>query len=536
MILQGIAVSEGIGIGRVRSLNDSRKTAVRKYTDVPEKEREKLIKAGTQAEAQLEELYQKTLAEAGKEAAEIFLAQKMMLRDPEYLGEIEKRMAAEPVTAAYAVKTATESFLSVFENLDEPYFRERSLDLKDVSELLLNALAETEEEETSAEKTEEPFVFCAETITPSGLMKIPRNQICALITANDSLQNHTAILCRIRNIPAITGIPIPENIDGQMAVIDGNKGILYLDPDEKLLRQYKTKTGEKAEAKTQPRSLRNQTNTFPVYANISGPEDLTAALENGADGIGLYRTEFAYLQKDSLPTEEELFQQYRTAAEKMSPAKVIIRTVDFGGDKTPEYLKLPEENAPSLRGTAFALSCPDILRAQLRAIYRASAYGNLAVMFPMIHDQEEFAAALSLTEEIKQELSAEGTHYANIPRGCMIETRSAVTCADQLAETADFFSIGTNDLEADLTGRSRYIGGKGSSEEQKQLLLETIRKITQAGKKRGIPVGICGELASDPALTGSLIPLGINSLSVNAVNIKRIREQYQILNGEVTLL
>ncbi|MDR1898932.1 MAG: phosphoenolpyruvate--protein phosphotransferase, partial [Treponema sp.] len=490
-------------------------------------------------------IYEKTKAEIGEEDANIIDVQRMILEDGDFLEAVENLIRGESCRAAHAAARAGRQFAEFFAGLDDPYMRARSADMADVSRRMVGLLLNKRESFT----LREPSVVVAEDLSPSETLQLDKKLIRAFITRRGSTNSHTAILARTFKIPSLvqTDIPLDDGIDGRPMAVDGHEGFVYLEPDEETrqrLEARKRRDEEERRELEQVRGLPTVTRggrKVELFANIGSVEDMEAALKEDAEGIGLFRSEFLYLGREDLPGEEEQFNAYRAVAEGMGGRKVVIRTMDIGADKQAAYLGLGKEENPALgyRAIRICFDRPDLFKTQLRAIYRASSYGKIAVMFPMITSLWELQHCKKTAAEVRQELSREGIVAGDVELGIMIETPAAALCAAELAREADFFSVGTNDLtqytlaiDRQNEKLSRFM------DTHHPALLRLLRMTVEGAHAGGIWAGICGELAADPEMTETLIEMGYDELSVSPAFIlgtrKRIREMKggQIIAGQ----
>ena len=533
---KGTAVVKGIAVGKICIYKRKEKQIERTQISDVGAELLKLEEAKAEASDQLQALYDKTLNEAGPESAAIFEMHSMILEDGAYNDIITEMIENEKVCAEYAVKAAGRRFEDMFADMDDELIRERSADIRDVTDRLLKVLLKEEDEFAP----QEPVILAAEDLSPSETMRFDRSKLLGFVTHLGSADSHTAILAGIMNIPAIMGIEIDEAWDKKAAIVDGFGGVLTTDPDEEMLKEAGKRSRSHEEDVNALRGLKTEKSItqkgreIRLYANTGSAEDTAAALENGAEGIGLMRSEFLYLRSNRLPTEEEQFREYRAVVSGMGGRPVVIRTMDLGADKKVEYLGLEAEENPAMgyRGIRICLDRPEIFRTQLKAIYRASAYGKVSIMFPMIISVDEVRRCREHAEAVKQKLRESGTAFdENVPLGIMIETPAAALISGSLAKEADFFSIGTNDLiQYTLAADRRNDKLKELNDRHHPAVLELIRMSVENGHKAGISVEICGELAADTTLTESFIKMGVDGLSVSPANILPLRRIVRELN------
>ena len=467
----------------------------------------------------------------GESGAAIFEVHRMMLEDEGFFGAMENTITTQSVNAEYAVAAAADNFSKMFSEMDDEYMRTRGADIKDVAERLLSVLSGGN---GGMQKLTEPSVVLADDLMPSETVQLDPKLVLAFVTVHGSLNSHTAILARTMNIPALVGVSVPlvPEWNGKTAVVDGAEGTFCIDPTEEYLEKMEGRRKQEQEKRELLQTLKGKETVtkdgkkIRLYANIGSNRDLGMVLENDAEGIGLFRSEFLYLEKEDYPTEEEQFSVYKTVAETMAGKKVIIRTLDIGADKQAPYFHLKKEENPAmgLRAIRICLTRPDIFKTQLRAVFRAAAYGDLAIMYPMIISVEEVRKIRSLAEEAKRELEAEKLPYGNVEQGIMIETPAAVMVSDELAKEVDFFSIGTNDLtQYTLAIDRQNTELDGFYDAHHPAVLKMIRMVVENAHKAGIWAGICGELGADTSLTEEFLRMGVDELSVSPGKILPIR-------------
>ncbi|QTB90434.1 phosphoenolpyruvate--protein phosphotransferase [Bifidobacterium saguini] len=532
--IQGVGVSAGIAIGAIRVLDTADHAVERRVVDDPQAEVERFRAARDAAVAQLKQLRDKTAAEFGEGKAELFDTHQLMLRDPDYVESIEDLIAQSKVNAEYAVNSTAEQFAAMFAAMDNSYMQARAADVKDVSHRVINVL-EGKRGGVADEDGGESRIILAEDLAPSETVQLDRAKVLGFVTAKGSANSHTAILARTMGLPAIIGIgdAFDPADDGHAAVIDGTSGLVFVDPDEKTLAEYQ---GRKAKYEEHLRLLQElkgkPTETksgqkVRLYANIGRPSDVAAVLANDAEGIGLFRSEFLYLESEDYPTEEFQFQAYKEVAQKMGDRLVVIRTLDIGADKQVGYFNLEHEANPALgyRAIRICLTRPEIFKVQLRALLRASVYGNIAIMLPMITSVQEVRDAKQILEEVKNELRGEHIDFnEHIQVGIMIETPASVIMADELAAEVDFFSIGTNDLTQYTLACDRQNPNLGRfADTHSPAVLRMIKMATEAAHRHGIWCGICGELGADLSLTDTFLEIGLDELSVSPTSVLPLR-------------
>ena len=526
---KGIAASKGYAIGKV-FLQEHEEIVITdaKVTDVAA-EKERLQKALDESRVQLESIKAKALEEMGAEKAEVFEAHITLLDDPEFTGAMMMEIENNSVNALKAVESVTNTFVAIFESMEDAYMRERAADIKDVSKRILANLSGIGADAFAI--TEANTVVVAHDLTPSDTAQLDRSKVVGFITNIGGRTSHAAIMARTLEIPAVLGLgDITDCVKtGDTVIVDGITGDVIINPSEEVLAEYQAKKEKfQAEQEELKKLIDVKTTTksgrrIEVCGNIGKPEDVLGVIANGGDGVGLFRTEFLYMDRDNAPTEEEQFESYKFVLEKMEGKQVVIRTLDIGGDKTLPYLPLPEEMNPFLgyRAIRLCLDKKELFKVQLRALLRASVYGKLAVMFPMISGLQEFEQAKEVVEECKAELRAEGKEYSDsIQWGIMVEIPAAAVYADELAKHVDFFSIGTNDLIQYTLAADRM------SEKVSYLynpmhpaVLRLIKMTIDGAHKHGKWVGMCGEMAGDEAAIPTLVEYGLDEFSMSATSI-----------------
>ena len=530
----GNSVSTGVARGKITVFQNESGEPEKGFVKDTEKEFTRFNEALTLAKAELETLYKAAIDKVGEENALIFDIHKMMLEDLDYIDNIENLIKEEKVTAEYAVFATGEVFSKTFADMDDDYMRARSVDVIDISKRVIRKL--TGKEEVSLESSE-PVIITAYDLTPGETINLDKSKVLAFVTKKGSSNSHTAILARSLNIPALVNVNFDSDdlsvLDGKFAAVDAVNGKLYIEPDSDVIENIKKLEAELNIEKSELDTLKGLENVtrdgrkINIFANIGSEKDVEAVIENDAGGIGLFRSEFLYLGRNEAPSEEEQFVSYREAIEKMCGKKVIIRTLDIGADKKVDYLGLAEEENPALgcRAIRICLNKKELFKAQLRALYRASAFGNLGIMFPMITSVEEVRRIKELVDEVKAELSSENVKIGSPELGIMIETPAAAIISDELAKEVDFFSIGTNDL----TQYTLAIDRQNEQLEEfynphHRAILELIRMTCDNAHKNGIWVGICGELAGDTRLTRNFVEMGIDELSVSPSKVLSLRK------------
>ena len=535
--VNGKSIVKGIAIGRIIKFSKAENQVKRnKITDV-EAEIKRYEAANVKAAEQLDSLYQKALKEVGESGAAIFEVHSMMLSDDDYVDSVINIIRTQEVNAEFAVATTGDNFSELFASMEDEYMKARAADIKDISERLIRILSGNAEGDN---RMEEPVIIMAEDLAPSETVQLDKEKLLAFVTRLGSSNSHTAILARTMNIPALINVDISDEWNGKMAVVDGYDGALIIDPTEEVLTYMRGKQKEDEENRRLLQDLKGKENItkdghkINVYANIGNVSDVAYALSNDAGGIGLFRSEFLYLETKDYPTEEEQFKAYRTVAENMAGRKVIIRTLDIGADKQVDYFHLDPEDNPAMgfRAIRICLTRPEIFKTQLRALLRASAFGNISIMFPMIISVDEVRQIKSILEEVKADLKKQEISYHDVEIGIMIETPAAVMISGELAKEVDFFSIGTNDLTQYTLAIDRQNPRLDAFyDPHHPAVLEMIRQVIENGHKENCWVGICGELGADPELTKTFLEMGIDELSVSPSSILSLRKTIR----EITL-
>ncbi len=529
--LAGKIVCSGTVLGKIHVIKKQKVSIVRENVQNTYRELDRLKEAKEQAYAQLQVLYEKALEEIGKEYAAIIQAQQLMLEDVEFQEAIETIICEQKMSCEYAVEQAGKDFLQIFSSMEDEYMKERAADVTDITERILRCLEKKDESLLIME----PVILVAQDLSPSETVVLDKSKILAIVTERGSVNSHTAILARLMNVPALVGVDL--NIDklecGMEAAVDGFQGEFIIEPDEEIKKEFMARIKEENKKRNLLKVLKGkETITLSgkkihLYANAGSMEDVKYALENDAEGIGLFRSEFLYIGRNRLPEEEEQFLIYKQAAEKMGGKRIIIRTVDIGADKQAAYLELPKEENPALgyRAIRICLMQKEILKTQLRALYRAAVYGNVAIMYPMIVSTMEVQEIKKIAATVKEELKKDGIPYRDVEEGLMIETPAAALISDELAEMVDFLSIGTNDL----TQYTLAIDRKNEKldvfyDARHKAVLKLVQVTIENAHKAGKPVGICGELAADKELTEMLIEMGVDELSVSPAVILELRQ------------
>ena len=526
----GKSILNGIAIGRIKYYNSNKVVVTDVTVDDPEAEFARFEKAVEQAIDQLHGLYEKAVVEVGEDNAEIFNVHAMMLEDDDWRDSAHEIIMEQKRNAEYAAFTTGENFAETFAAMDDAYMQARSADMRDIARRVVNILAGAD---LSVMGSDEPFILVAEDLAPSETVQLDKSKLLGFVTHLGSTNSHTAILARTMVIPALIGVNISEDWDGHMAIIDGYNACVYVDPTDDLMETLKKKQEEDIRQRALLQDLKKKPNItqdgrqINVYCNIGNVSDVGAVLQNDAEGIGLFRSEFIYLNSKDFPTEEEQFSIYKRVAETMAGKKVIIRTLDIGADKQADYFNLDKEENPALgfRAIRICLTRQEIFRTQLRAILRATAYGKISIMFPMIISIREVREAKRILEECRQQLISEGVTLGEIEIGIMIETPAAVLCADELAEEVQFFSIGTNDLTQYTLAIDRQNPKLDPFyNAHHPAVLRAIQMTIDAGHRHNCWVGICGELGADPALTEIFLRMGIDELSVAPGSVLPLRK------------
>ena len=539
-VYQGKSVFGGIAIGRISVHKKDEQQVKRVRIEDPEQEILRYRQVKQTAMEQLQGLYQKALKEVGEANAAIFEIHQMMLEDDDYNESVENIIRMQQVNAEYAVASTGDNFAQMFSAMDDDYMRARSADVKDISERVLSVLGGRA---TGIAASGEPVIIVADDLAPSETVQLNKDLVLSFVTVHGSVNSHTAILARTMSIPALIGtaIPLTDDIDGKVGIVDGKNGCIYVDPDEDTLGRMQQLKLEEQEKKELLQTLKGRENItidgkkIMLYANIGNSKDLAAVLQNDAGGIGLFRSEFIYLERDTFPTEEEQFQIYRTVAETMAGKPVIIRTLDIGADKKCDYFEMePEENpAMGCRAIRICLTRPEIFKTQLRALFRASAFGNISIMYPMIISVDELRKIKTIVAEIRQELTEQGVTFGEPKQGIMIETPAAVMMSEELAKEVDFFSIGTNDLTQYTLAIDRQNPKLDAFyDPHHPAVLRMIQMVVENAHKAGIWAGICGELGADTSLTRRFLAMGVDELSMSPGSILPVRKI--ILETDVT--
>lgn len=532
--LEGKSVFGGVAIGKIQFYKRNEITIKRTRVEDVEAEVERFQNAKAKTLELLKGLYEKALEDVGEANAMIFEAHQLMLEDPDYVESIENIIRTQDVNAEYAIGATADNFAAIFEAMDDAYMQGRAADVRDVSERLLQALSSQNE---TVMVMDEPVIIAADDLVPSETVQLDKEKVLSFVTMYGSANSHTAILARTMNIPAVIGLgeALKEEYDGKVAIVDGVDGKVYIDPDEETMASMQKKQKKDQEQKELLNQLKGKENVTKsgqkvnVYANIGNLADVGAVLKNDAGGIGLFRSEFLYLESDTYPTEEQQFTVYKKVAETMAGKKVIIRTLDIGADKQVDYFKLDKEDNPALgyRAIRICLTRPEIFKTQLRALYRASAYGQISIMFPMIISVAEVKKIKEIVEEVKAELRTEGAAFReDVELGIMIETPAAVMVSRELAKEVDFFSVGTNDLTQYTLAIDRQNQKlEDFYDSHHPAVLAMIRMAAESAHAEGKWIGICGELGADVTLTETFLNMGIDELSVAPGMVLKVRQK-----------
>lgn len=529
----GKSVYGGIAIGPIKVIKKDNSQVKRIHITDTESEVNRFVQAKQNSKEQLEKLYEKAVLEVGEANAAIFDIHNMMLDDLDYIESIENVIRTQSVNAEYAVALTGDNFSEMFSAMDDDYMKARASDVKDISERIIRNLAKIEDINSSFD---ESVIIVADDLAPSETVQLDKEKVLSFVTVHGSSNSHTAILAKTMNIPSVINCPveIDSDIDGAFGIVDGYNGKLYIEPDESIISAMKKRQQEDVEKQKLLFTLKGKSNTtldgkeIKLYGNIGNLKDLASVFINDGDGIGLFRSEFIYLERNDFPSEEEQFQIYKVAAETLAGKKLIIRTLDIGADKQADYFNLESEENPAIgyRAIRICLKQPDIFKTQLRAIYRASAFGNISIMYPMIISVDEVKRIKEITEEVKNELKAGGVTLNDVEQGIMIETPAAALISDELAKEVDFFSIGTNDL----TQYTLAIDRQNSKIDDffnphHPAVLRMIKMVIDNAHKNNIWVGMCGELGADTDLTPVFLKMGIDELSVSPSAILKVRKK-----------
>lgn len=542
---KGKGVYGAVAIGKISVFNRQEASVRRVHIEDTETEIKRLELAKKRSTDQLQEIYNKALKEVGETNAQIFEIHMMMIEDEDYNESIVNIIETQMVNAEYAVAVTSDNFAAMFSSMDDTYMQVRAADVKDISNRIINNFALTSSEQNSID---EKVVICSDDLAPSETVSLDKNKVLAFVTAYGSSNSHTAILARNMNIPAVIGVGdefLPHIENGETIIVDGFTGEIYVDPDEAVLNAMMKKQSEDIEKKKLLLNLKGKENItidgtkIDIFANIGGVANIGAALFNDAGGIGLFRSEFLYLENSDFPVEEQQFAAYKKVLESMAGKKVIIRTMDIGADKQVDYFNLNKEDNPALgfRAIRICLARPEIFKTQLRALYRASVYGNLGIMFPMITSVNEVKKIKKLCEEVKSELKSDNIEFSdNVEIGIMIETPAAAIISDRLAPLVDFFSVGTNDLiQYTLACDRQNPDLENFCDTHHEAVLRLIKISVENAHRHGAWIGICGELAADTSLTETFLKMGIDELSVSPGFVLKVRNKVRNIDLSSTI-
>lgn len=526
----GKSIFQGIAIGKLLFYEKQQAEVKRHKIEDKTAEIERYEKAKETAIAQLQKLYKKACKEVGEVNAAVFEVHQMMLEDEDYNDSVRNMIEQQEVNAEYAVAVTGDNFSNMFAEMEDEYFSARAADIKDISDRVVSVLCGGD---GGVNDLDEPVILVADDLAPSETVQMDKEKLLAFVTEQGSSNSHTAILARTMNIPALIGIAIQKEWNGKMAVVDGFTGTLYVEPTAEVLDEMTEKQKKLLEERELLQELKGKEDItkdgrkIKLYANIGNVSDVAGVLKNDAAGIGLFRSEFLYLEKDHFPTEEEQFFAYKTVAERMAGKKVIIRTLDIGADKQVDYFNLDKEENPAMgyRAIRICLTQPDIFKTQLRALFRAAKYGNIAIMYPMITSVGEVRKIKEIVAEVKEELEKAEIPYGEVEQGIMIETPAAVVMSDELAKEVDFFSIGTNDLTQYTLAIDRQNAKLDDFyDSHHPAILRMIQTVIDNGHANNCWVGICGELGADTTLTETFVKMGIDELSVSPGFVLPIRK------------
>ena len=531
MMIEGKSVYSGVAIGRLAIYHKADNQVKREKISDVEAELARFEEARNTAKEQLAGLYEKALKEVGEVNAAIFEVHQMMLDDLDYVESVINMIQSQEVNAEYAVATTGDTLSEVFASMDDDYMRERAADVKDISNRVIAIL---QGKGAGGLNADEPVILLADDLAPSETVQLDKSKVLSFVTRHGSTNSHTAILARTMNIPALIGIDYPEDAEGKMGIVDGYEGKLIIDPPVSVLETYQKRKEADEEKKRLLLELKGKENVtidgtkINLYANIGSVADVASVLANDAGGIGLFRSEFLYLESSDYPTEEEQFQIYKAVAQNMAGKKVIIRTLDIGADKQIDYFDMAHEENPAMgyRAIRICLDRPEVFKTQLRALYRASYYGTISIMFPMIISVNEVKEIKKVIAEVKAELDEEKIPYKDVEIGIMIETPAAVMMSEELAQEVDFFSVGTNDLTQYTLAIDRQNPKLDNIyDSHHPAILKMLKMIVDNGHKGGCWVGICGELGADTTLTETFLKMGFDELSVSPSMILKVRQE-----------
>lgn len=529
MKIEGKSVFGGVAMGRLSLYKKNDQVVKRTRVSDEDAEMKRYEEATGKAKEQLAALYDKAIREVGESSAAIFEVHQMMLDDLDYRESVTNMIQTQGVNAEYAVAVTGDNFSEIFSAMEDEYMKARAADVKDISNRVISVL---QGEEDTGIDSNVPVILVAEDLAPSETVQLDKSLLLSFVTRYGSTNSHTAILARTMNIPALVGVDYSGDIDGHFGIVDGFEGMLYVDPDEETIERYRKKQEEEQEKTRLLQELKGLSDVtkdgrkIKLYANIGGVGDVSCVLQNDAAGIGLFRSEFLYLESETFPTEEEQFNAYRFVVQTMAGKKVIIRTLDIGADKQVDYFNLEHEDNPAMgyRAIRICLEQPALFKTQLRALYRASYYGNVGIMFPMIISVDEVRRIREIVGEVRKELDSQGIEYGDVELGVMIETPAAVWMTEELGKEVDFFSIGTNDLTQYTLAIDRQNPRLDSFyDAHHPAVLRAIQMTVENGHKGGAWVGICGELGADTTLTETFLRMGVDELSVSPSRILAVR-------------
>ena len=539
-VFKGKGVYGAVAVGKALIFKRQAAQVRRVSVQDTEHELERVNSAKELAVQQLEQIHEKALKEVGETNAEIFEIHIMMLDDEDYNESIKSIIETQKVNAEYAVAVTSDNFAEMFSSMDDAYMQARSADVKDISNRLIACLTDSGD---NTSVSDDKMIVCADDLAPSETVSLDKDKVLAFVTAFGSSNSHTAILARNMNIPAVIGVGqefLDALEDGCLVGVDGHTGEVFVSPDEQTVRQLEQKQAEDIRKKQLLQELKGKENVtldgtkINIFANIGGVGGIGAVLANDAGGIGLFRSEFLYLDSKDYPTEEQQFQAYKKVLESMSGKKVVIRTLDIGADKQIDYFRLDKEDNPALgfRAIRICLTRPELFRTQLRALYRASAFGELGIMFPMITSVSEVQKCLDMCEQVRNELSAEGIRFnESTELGIMIETPAAAVISDKLAPMVDFFSVGTNDLTQYTLACDRQNAKlEPFVDTHHEAVLRLIEMSAKNAHANNAWIGICGELAADLSLTEEFLKMGIDELSVSPPFVLPLREKVRSIS------
>lgn len=533
-IIKGKSILKKVAIGTIQYHKKAESQVERRSVTDTEAELARYESATEEAKKELDALYEKACREVGEVNAAVFTVHRMMLTDEDYRDSVYNIINGQRANAEYAVAVTGDNFSRLFSEMEDEYFKARAADVRDVSDRLLRILCGRDGREGRGQELEKPVILAAYDLAPSETVQLDKSKLLGFVTEQGSVNSHTAILARTMNIPALVSVEVKEEWSGRLAIVDGETGTLYLDPDEKTLREMEEKRDKEERELKLLMELKDKEDVtldgtrIRLYGNIGSTLDVADVLKYNAAGIGLFRSEFLYLEKETYPTEEEQFNAYRHAAEMMAGKEVIIRTLDIGADKQADYFELGKEENPALgfRALRICLKRPEVFKTQLRAIYRASAFGKISVMFPMVTSLWEVREARKIAKEVQDELSAKGVPMGEVAVGIMIETPAAAIMSGELAKEVDFFSIGTNDLTQYTLAVDRQNEKLDDFyDAHHPAVLRLIEYVTACGHREGCLVGICGELAADTTLTEEFLKMGIDELSVSPSLLLPVRQR-----------